>query len=36
MNRLVRTRLPCGVGGGIRKDSLYPDYAAVLISTDLY
>lgn len=28
MNRLVRTRLPGGVGGGIRKDSLYPDSTA--------
>ena len=30
LNRPVRTRLQGGVGGGIREDSPYPDYAAYL------
>ena len=28
LNRPVRTRMPGGVGGGIREDSPYPDWAA--------
>ncbi|MFG6094813.1 hypothetical protein SPB21_06165 [Leptothoe sp. ISB3NOV94-8A] len=31
LNRPVRTRMPGGVGGGIREDSPYPDYAAIAI-----
>ena len=29
LNRLVRTRMPGGVGGGIREDSPYPDWPVV-------
>jgi hypothetical protein len=32
LNRPVRTRLQGGVGGGIRENSPYPDYAARLLS----
>ena len=32
LNRPVRTRLQGGVGGGIREDSPYPDYAAISIN----
>ena len=28
LNRPVRTRMPGGVGGGIREDSSYPDWVA--------
>jgi hypothetical protein len=31
VNRPVRSRTPGGVGGGIREDSPYPDWAAVNI-----
>ena len=30
LNRPVRTRMPGGVGGGIREDSPYPDYTFIL------
>jgi hypothetical protein len=32
VNRPVRSRTPGGVGGGIRKDSPYPDYASFDLS----